>query len=422
MPIAYQEQAQLTCPTCGADFEAPVWLILDAQEEPAAVEALLRDELNMVRCPSCGAAGPAGAPLLYHDALARRVIFAPAPGMPEHEWREQARDLHAVLVGSIPEEQRRPYLGDVDIAQDLAGVAHLLRRAARRRGGDKERGGQGEGGGAASSGASSAPSGAPPLPLSSPSEARAVSRSTSEAGEQPPALLLAVEAMLGADTPEELSAVLAAHPILLDASTDATLARLADVAVEQRAHEVADSLREARALLARMAGATRPPAGEAGAPPPPDVAVTVIPDAAIHDLLRATSLDELEAAVAAHPLLLRPEVDGLLAERVEHALDDGHERLAHALEERREALAQLRAAPAADEATLDEAIEALLLAEGEAAMAEVIDRYPVLLDDVAAQALWQFAAEARASGDEELARYAVECREMLRRVREGLAE
>ena len=130
MPIGYQEQAQLTCPTCGTDFEAPIWLILDAQEQPAAVEALLRDELNLVRCPACGAAGPAGAPLLYHDAAARRVIFAPAPGAAEHEWREQARDLHALLVGSIPEEQRRPYLADVDIAQDLAGVAHLLRRAA----------------------------------------------------------------------------------------------------------------------------------------------------------------------------------------------------------------------------------------------------------------------------------------------------
>ena len=40
MPIAYQEQAQLTCPACGADFEAPVWLILDAQEQPEAADAL----------------------------------------------------------------------------------------------------------------------------------------------------------------------------------------------------------------------------------------------------------------------------------------------------------------------------------------------------------------------------------------------
>jgi hypothetical protein len=132
-----------------------------------------------------------------------------------------------------------------------------------------------------------------------------------------------------------------------------------------------------------------------------------------------------------HPALLRPAADAELAERVNLALDEGNERLARAIEERREALAELRAAtarpapsatPAVDEPTLDEAIEALLVAEGEDALAEVIDQYPVLLDDVAAQALWQFAAEARASGDEELARYAVECRAMLQRVRDELGQ
>jgi hypothetical protein len=226
--------------------------------------------------------------------------------------------------------------------------------------------------------------------------------------------------MLGADTPGELEQILAAHPVLLDPSTDRTLGELAQVAVEQRAYAVADSLNEARALLARM-GAARPapaaPSGPAGEPEATD-----IPEAALQALLRAQSGAELEVVAATHPLLLRPEVDRLLAERVEQALDEGYERMAHALEERREALARLRQAPPGDPSTLDEAVEALLIADGEEALAEVIDRYPVLLEEAAAQALWQFAAEARASGDEDLARYAVECREMLRRVRDGLAD
>jgi hypothetical protein len=149
------------------------------------------------------------------------------------------------------------------------------------------------------------------------------------------------------------------------------------------------------------------------------------PEAAIQALLAVSTAAELEAVVAAHPLLLQPVGEQLLTERVELALDEGNERLAQALEDRREALAELRtiaAAPAtaADEPTLDEAIEALLTAEGEAALADAIDHYPVLLEEVAGQALWQFAAEARASGDEELATYAIECRELLRRVREGI--
>lgn len=394
MSIAYQEQVQLACPACGAPFEASVWLILDAQERPAEDAALRRGELNRVTCPSCGTSGPAGAPLLYHDGAARRVIFAPAPGSAEHEWREQARDLHALLVGSIPEEQRRPYLADIDIAQDLDGVAHLLGRMARRRrgAGATERGRDGEAMGAV----------APPV---------APARERPEANDAPPPLLVAVEALLGADSPAELDAVLHAHPVLLDATTDRTLAQLAEVAREQRAYEVAESLHQARALLARV-GASVAPA--------PDAEPARLSEAAVSALLQAHSAAELDAAVATYPLLLHPRSDIQIGELVEHALDEGNERLAADLEDRREALARLRATGAAPGPTLDEAIEALLVAEGEAAIAEVIDAYPVLLEEVAARALWEFAAEARASGDEELARYAVECRELLRRIREQL--
>lgn len=406
MPISYQEQAQLTCPACGADFEAAVWLILDAAEEPTATEALRRGQLNLVACPACGNSGPAGAPLLFHDGEARRVIFAPAPGAAEHELRDQARELHALLVGSIPEEQRRPYLADVDIAQDLDGVAHLLRRIAQR-----ARRGQAAGGAGANEPARGAGAAAQPAPPpSSPSS--------------PPPLLQAVEAMLAADSPADLDRALAEHPILREPATDATLAQLAEVALQQREHEIAESLRRARAILAQVAG--RPQAAA-----PDEMAAPGLPAPALQALLVAQSAAELEAAVADHPALLRPEADALLAERVELALDEGNERLAADLEDRREALAALRAraterAPAGPDqgsdtpATVDEAVEALLIAEGEEAIAEAIDRYPVLLEDVAAQALWQFAAEARASGDEELARYAIECREMLKRVREGL--
>ncbi len=414
MPIAYQEQAQLICPACGADFAASIWLILDAQEQPEAVAALRSDKLNIVACPHCGNSGPAGAPLLYHDGLARLVLFAPAPGSAEHEWREQARELHAVLVGSIPEEQRRPYLADVDITQDLAGIAHRLRKLERRQG---RQGGR-------ETGDTPAPKvAAPGLPVSSASEASAVS-GASEQREQAPPLLVAVEAMLAANTPEELDRALVEFPMLLDVSTDATLAQLAEVAVEQRAFEVAESLGRARELLAHTGAAVAAePTARALAPA---LAVTTLPEPALQALLQAQSGAELAAVAEIHPLLLRPEADALLAERVNQALDDGNERMAQALEERREVLAQLRTtlaqAPSADAPTIDEAIEALLIAEGEDAMAEVIDRYPVLLEEVVGQALWQFAAEARANGDEELARYAVECREMLRRVREELED
>lgn len=399
MPVGYQESTELACPACNAAFEASVWLILDAQEAPEAVVALRRGELNVVTCPSCGHRGPAGAPLLFHDAVRRRVVFAPAPGAPEYAWRDQARDLHALLVGSIAEEQRRPYLGEVDIVQDLAGIARLLERMERRPSEPVSRStSQAAGKPVAGQGPLETPGASPP--------------------EEPPPLLAAVEAMLAADAPEEFEAVLARHPVLLDPGADVALAQLVDVALEQREFAIADSLRNARALLARLTETSRVQVASSAPAPPLDD----LPDAAVQALLRAATEAELAAVCAEHPVLLRPDAEGLLARRVDQALDEGNERLAHALEERREALARRRPAAGAEAASLDEAIEALLVAEGEETLVEVLDRYPELLEEAAAEALWQFAAEARASGDEELARYAVACRELLRRVRADLEQ
>jgi hypothetical protein len=70
---------------------------------------------------------------------------------------------------------------------------------------------------------------------------------------------------------------------------------------------------------------------------------------------------------------------------------------------------------------MHDAVEALLSADDEEVLAQVLLEYPVLLTDEAENALWHLSAEARSQGDEELATYAVECRAMLRRVREGLA-
>lgn len=404
MPISYSEPAQLTCPNCGADFSAEVWLILDAQEQPDQAEALRQGALNTVTCPACGNTGPAGAPLLFHDRATRQVIFAASPGAAEHEWREQARELHGLLVGSIALEERRSYLSDVQIAQDIAGIAHLLAKRARQRGGREP------------------PQPAPPPPVAS------------APAEETPPLLAAVQALIAADTPAELEAVVAAHPLLLEPGTDAALAQLAEVAVEQREHEIAESLSQARYLLTqiRLSGMTaleQPAAPAAELPAPAAPAAADLPDPAYQALLQAEDNAALLRTVETHPLLLEPWVAGWLARAADQALDEGHERLAQTLEERREQLAQLVASgpqdPAARDAqldTLNAAVEALLIAEDEDAMAQALDAYPVLLTDAAQQALWQFAAEARASGDEDLGQYALECRAMLRKVREGLEE
>lgn len=132
MTISLQERLTIVCPKCGAPAEHDVWLIVDAAEQPEAAAALAAARLNLLGCEQCGHRFLAPAPLLYHDQAHRRVVFVPPPNTDELTWRDMAYELHAVLVGSIALEQRQLYLSDMQIAQDQAGLAHMLQKSTRR--------------------------------------------------------------------------------------------------------------------------------------------------------------------------------------------------------------------------------------------------------------------------------------------------
>ena len=74
MSISYSENTSLTCPACGQDFAATVWMLVDAVERPDLADALREGTLNVVACPHCDYNGPAGAPMLFHDPAKRRVL------------------------------------------------------------------------------------------------------------------------------------------------------------------------------------------------------------------------------------------------------------------------------------------------------------------------------------------------------------
>ncbi len=335
MPISLREHTALVCPNCGGNFEAEVWVLLDAQEQPEQVAALRQHTLNCVTCPHCAYTAPAAAPLLFHDSTTPCVIFAPTPGVAEHVWREQARDLHTMLVERLPAEQQQPYLGDVHIAQDLTGVAHILTKLARRR----------------MRNAASAPDSRSSLPASSSLasvrsliEAEPSVDSTVEFSAQ-----IALSAVLNANSSAELQAVITRHPILLQPTIDPFIARLADVAVEQRDYDLAEGLVQARRFLADLhrnkdvAMITR-----ATALPRADTTTVTadptsppLPTDAYQAFLMADSAAALRQAIHTYPILLEPWIDSMLISAIDQALDAGNDRLAHDLEQRRELLAEL---------------------------------------------------------------------------------
>jgi hypothetical protein len=238
-----------------------------------------------------------------------------------------------------------------------------------------------------------------------------------------------IEALLAADTPAEAVALIERHPEIRTPGADALIEHLIAAAHTQGDHDIARALMEVRALLHDFRASAMPAERQndayAASPPHPSGSTTGerhLAEQAYEAFLRADSPRALRETVSTYPALLEPWVDDELAERVESALDEGNEHLAQAIELRRDTLTRLRTEMTGQEG-LHQAIHALLSAGGEAdALAAVVDEHPVLLTDVAQTALLELAAGARARGDDALAEHAVECRALLRRVREGLQE
>ncbi len=263
MPLSYSERAALTCPSCGAEFEAEAWMLVDAAERPDLAHELREGTLNAVTCPGCGQSAPAGAPLLFHDPSNRRVYFAAPPGADEYQLREQAQSLLYLLVGGLPEEARLPYLGDVQVEQEVEGVRRAVLRRQRARARASGAGPVGSGG----------PTGAGPVgalreaPLPGPSahgaEHHVVAAAPPHAPDEAPPIVAAVRALLAADTADEFTTIVDTHPALLDAGADAAILQLAEVAQAQGERDVAAALREVRVTLAELR-ASRPAEGESG--------------------------------------------------------------------------------------------------------------------------------------------------------------
>ena len=338
------------------------------------------------------------------------------PDVREHIWRERAQELLYMLVSTLPEDQRRPYLGDVQVEQELDGVRRALLRNDRRRGGRGP--GTGEREQEASVSTAPAPTTQPPLPSSD-------------------ALIEAVRALLAADNDAEFTAIVAANPALLGDDADAVVRELADLAYADGERDVAAALRELRVVLGRLRSGDDHPAPAVGRPPAADERPhthTISPqrseatdpgsqlsDPAYQALLHIDSPDALLTATRDYPALLEAWADADLAARIEAALEEGNERLAGEIEVRREDLVELRAQLSARDA-LAQAIQALLAADGEDAVANTLSAYPILLTDIAQEALSALANDALARGDQGPATQASACQTLLRTVRAGLEE
>src|SRR5205807_4732514 len=90
---SFSQVTPLTCPECGREFHAEVWLIVDGTERPDLLERARAGTLHAVACPG-GHTAVLNAPLLLF--LPERdppLLFSPAENTTAVQDQEHARGL-----------------------------------------------------------------------------------------------------------------------------------------------------------------------------------------------------------------------------------------------------------------------------------------------------------------------------------------
>lgn len=113
----------IICPSCGQEFAAKLWLIVDADERPDLVERIRAGQLHELPCPHCGEAAEIDAPLLvYMPAAAPPLLFSPANQTSDEQHHEDAVQLAGILRQSLGNAWQ-----DQWVTEGIPGaVGHLL--------------------------------------------------------------------------------------------------------------------------------------------------------------------------------------------------------------------------------------------------------------------------------------------------------
>lgn len=317
-------------------------------------EALRQGKLNMVFCPTCGNASPAGTALLFHDGKTRDVVFAIPQHTEEYQWREQASAMLALLAEHLPPEKQAAYKGDVQIAQDVDGIAHILNKKTRRASSDQIIQSN--------------------IPAKLIQETRAtysaalsdlveeetrlqeeqeeevldtpepLNKETKE-GEDDSQLLSLIHTLLASNSLDDFRAIVEQHPMLLDPATESTLRQFADMAFEEREFDLADSLNQLWQLLHTYGSEHTQPINQEAIEQTSTIfeePAADVPIEAYAALTCATTTTELLQTIQSYPVIQEPWFESALDEEIDDVLHEGHDRMAQILEHRLEKIIELR--------------------------------------------------------------------------------
>lgn len=100
------------CPQCQQPILADITRLFDVRENPQAKQILLSNAYNLVQCPNCGYQGQVPSPIVYHDPEKELLLtyFPPELNVPVNQQEQMIGPMIKGVMESLPNEQRKAYL------------------------------------------------------------------------------------------------------------------------------------------------------------------------------------------------------------------------------------------------------------------------------------------------------------------------
>jgi len=105
-------QQQIPCPQCKQPVVANIEQLFDVTSDPAAKQRLLGGISNVARCQACGYEGPLATPIVYHDNEKDLLLtyFPPELAIPVNEQERIVGPLITQITNNLAPENRKGYL------------------------------------------------------------------------------------------------------------------------------------------------------------------------------------------------------------------------------------------------------------------------------------------------------------------------
>ncbi len=131
--MSFQGTVSANCPSCTDGFDTPVWSFVHGGKDQTLRDQAKASELNLLLCPSCGAAVVPEVAWIYYepDDEILAFVFPVSFKAEETKWREKMKADFATMREALGDHL--PIGHEPDIFFGPEGLAQLLEREDWRR-------------------------------------------------------------------------------------------------------------------------------------------------------------------------------------------------------------------------------------------------------------------------------------------------